>query len=108
MKADGRFVDTAAAGTTDARGSPSAAVSCPACPRRVPACCRVGGRAGFDQIAGFLKTQATVALTRQTSEEESRAIVEAAIADVDRLRRFDGTFDQTFVRLEILARRPVS
>jgi ubiquinone/menaquinone biosynthesis C-methylase UbiE len=58
------------------------------------------------EMIGFLRTQATVALTRATSEDTGDAIVQAAIADVDRLRRFDGTYDQTFVRLEILAQRP--
>lgn len=61
-----------------------------------------------EQIVGFLSTQATVALTRAASEDDHDAIVQAALADADRLRRFDGTFDQTFVRLEILAQRPES
>lgn len=61
-----------------------------------------------DQMLGFLKTQATVALTQATSEDTGEAIVQAAVAAIERLRRFDGTYDQTFVRLEILVQRPVS
>lgn len=59
-----------------------------------------------DSVLGFLTTQAIVAITRTANEQQSRAIVEAAVADLERLRRADGTFDQTFVRLEILAQRP--
>ena len=59
-------------------------------------------------MLGFLKTQATVALTQATSEDTGEAIVQAAVAAIERLRRFDGTHDQTFVRLEILVQRPVS
>lgn len=59
-----------------------------------------------DKMLGFLRTQATVPLTRATSGDISEAIVQAAVADVERLRRFDGTYDQTFVRLEIMAQRP--
>lgn len=59
-----------------------------------------------EQAIGFLRTQATVGVTRSAPEEQREALVEAAVSEVDRLRRADGTFDQTFVRLEILARRP--
>lgn len=59
-----------------------------------------------EQAIGFLRTQATVGLTRSAPEGSARAIVDAAVSEVDRLRRADGSFDQTFVRLEILARRP--
>jgi SAM-dependent methyltransferase len=58
------------------------------------------------ELSGLMRTQATVALTRGTSEDTSRAIVSAADACIDRLRHSDGTYDQTFVRLEILVRRP--
>lgn len=57
-------------------------------------------------MLGFLRSQATVALTRVAPADAHDAIVQAAVADVDRLRRADGTYDQTFVRLEILAQRP--
>lgn len=59
-----------------------------------------------EQVLGLLRTQASVALTRQADEGRADSIVEAAVADVEKLRRSDGTFDQTFVRLEILARVP--
>jgi SAM-dependent methyltransferase len=58
------------------------------------------------QMLGFLRSQATVVLTRAAPADAHDAIVQAAVADVDRLRRADDTYDQTFVRLEILARRP--
>lgn len=59
-----------------------------------------------EQAIGLLRTQATVALTRSAPDEQREALVEAAVSEVDRLRRAEGAFDQTFVRLEILARRP--
>lgn len=59
-----------------------------------------------EQALGLLRTQGAVALTRQADEEQGASIVAAALADVEKLRRGDGTFDQTFVRLEILARVP--
>jgi SAM-dependent methyltransferase len=61
-----------------------------------------------EQMVGFLRSQATVALTRAASEDARDAIVQAAVADIERLRRSDGTYDQTFVRLEILAQGPTS
>lgn len=60
------------------------------------------------QMLGFLRTQATVALTRVMSEEAGDALVQAAVADIERLRRADDTYDQTFVRLEIMVQRPPS
>lgn len=59
-----------------------------------------------DEIVGFLRTQALVALTRDAPEERRAELVDAALSRIDRVRRSDGTYDQTFVRLEILARRP--
>lgn len=59
-----------------------------------------------EQLVGFLRTQATMVLTRDAPPDVAEPVREAAVFDVDRLRRFDGTYDQTFVRLEILARRP--
>lgn len=59
-----------------------------------------------DQALGLLRTQASVALTRQADADRAESIVSAALADAEKLRRADGTFDQTFVRLEILARVP--
>jgi SAM-dependent methyltransferase len=59
-----------------------------------------------DQLLGFLRTQVTVALTRAAPEDMAETIVRAAVSEVDGLRRADGSYDQTFVRLEILAQRP--
>lgn len=58
-----------------------------------------------EQILGFLRSQAPVALTRAAPPAVAGAIVDAAIESKERLKRFNGTYDQTFVRLEILARR---
>ena len=59
-----------------------------------------------DQIEALLRTQATLVLTRHTSGPRIQEIVEQAVASIDRLRRHDGSYDQTFVRLELLVRRP--
>lgn len=59
-----------------------------------------------DQAMGLLRTQGAVAVAREADRSEASAIEEAAGAEVERLRRADGSFDQTFVRLEILAQRP--
>ena len=59
-----------------------------------------------DSLLAFLRTQASVALAGDVSGEEREALTSELEAAVDRLRRHDGTYDQTFVRLEILARRP--
>ncbi|MFP3915180.1 MAG: class I SAM-dependent methyltransferase [Actinomycetota bacterium] len=58
------------------------------------------------QAIGLLRTQAAVAVIREAPRRDSRAIEEAAAGEIERLRRSDGTFDQTFVRLEIMVRRP--
>ena len=58
------------------------------------------------ELEGFLRTQATVALTRHASADLAARVVEDTVASMDRLRRHDGSFDQTFVRLDALARRP--
>lgn len=59
------------------------------------------------QMIGFLRTQASVAVARDADQGTRQSIEDAAAAEVERMRRSDGTFDQTFVRLEILARRPL-
>lgn len=68
----------------------------------------IAGRRMFtrDQLIGMLRTQAVLVLTRHVGPEQGRTIADEVCRDVDRLRRHDGTWDQTFVRLEILARRP--
>lgn len=45
-------------------------------------------------------------LTRDAPEQQREEVIDTALSEIDRLRRADGTYDQTFVRLEILARRP--
>lgn len=59
-----------------------------------------------DALLGFLRAQATVVLTSGLAEDRANRIVEEALNRLDTLRRHDGTYDQTFVRLEILASRP--
>lgn len=68
----------------------------------------VGQRRTFtrDQVVGFLRTQGAVAVSRMTDHEEKESIEKAAVTEVEKMRRYDGTFDQTFARLEILAQRP--
>lgn len=59
-----------------------------------------------DEAIGFLRTQGAVAVAREADRSNASSIEKAAVAELERLRRSDGTFDQTFVRLEILAQRP--
>jgi SAM-dependent methyltransferase len=59
-----------------------------------------------EQAIGLLRTQGAVVVIRHVDRDKARAIEDAAEAEIERLRRSDGTFDQTFVRLEIMARRP--
>lgn len=59
-----------------------------------------------DELVAMLRTQASVALTRHAAAGEAGPLTDEVVARVDQLRRHDGTYDQTFVRLEILARRP--
>lgn len=58
------------------------------------------------QALGLLQSQGSVAVTRNAKKAQVEAIIEAAGSEIERLRRWDGTFDQTFVRLEILVRKP--
>lgn len=59
-----------------------------------------------DQALGLLRTQGAVAVIRQADGSVKDAIEAEAVEQLEHLRRYDGSFDQTFVRLEILARRP--
>ncbi len=59
-----------------------------------------------EQLAGMLSSQAVLVLTRHTEPDRARAITDEALGAIDRLRRHDGSWDQTFVRLELLVRRP--
>jgi SAM-dependent methyltransferase len=56
---------------------------------------------------GYLTAGAINALTRHIPDEADRqALIRDAAARIDVLRRYDGSFDATFVRLELLAQRP--
>lgn len=55
---------------------------------------------------GLLRTQGVVAVIRQADRGLKDAIEAAVVEQIEQLRRYDDSFDQTFVRLEILARRP--
>jgi SAM-dependent methyltransferase len=59
-----------------------------------------------EELVGVLRSQAAVALRRRAPAWEADRLVDEVVARVDRLRRHDGSYDQTFVRLEILANRP--
>lgn len=59
-----------------------------------------------EQLVAFLRSQAAVAITRDAPADLTQVLRDALADGVDRLRRHDGTYDQTFVRLEILVRRP--
>lgn len=67
----------------------------------------VAQRRSFDreQLSAFLRTQAAVAHDAVADEQRDR-FAERVMARADELRRADGSFDQTFVRLDVLARRP--
>jgi ubiquinone/menaquinone biosynthesis C-methylase UbiE len=58
-----------------------------------------------DELAGLLG-QVVMVLTRHTDTETGALIARQALGELDRLRRHDGSWDQTFVRLEVLVRRP--
>jgi trans-aconitate methyltransferase len=68
----------------------------------------VAQRRAFDreQLLGFVRTQASVAYVPGAPAEAREAFLAAVEARLDELRRRDGTYDQTFVRLHVLARRP--
>jgi SAM-dependent methyltransferase len=56
---------------------------------------------------GYLTTGAINALTRHVPDAIGRrTLIQDAADRVDRLRRHDGSFDATFVRLELLVHRP--
>ncbi len=60
-----------------------------------------------DELAAMLRTTAAVALTRQAPAAAHARLAEELADAVDELRAPDGTYDQTFVRLEILVHTPV-
>ncbi|MBF6399386.1 class I SAM-dependent methyltransferase [Nocardia cyriacigeorgica] len=60
-----------------------------------------------DELAAMLRTTAAISLTRQAPATAHARLADQLADAVDELRAPDGTYDQTFVRLEILVRRPV-
>ena len=68
----------------------------------------VAQRRSFDrrQLLGFLRTQATLAYVPGARPEVRDAFLRAVEQRVEDLRRHDGTYDQTFVRLNVLCQRP--
>jgi trans-aconitate methyltransferase len=68
----------------------------------------VAQRRAFDreQLLGFLRTQAVLAYVAGASDEVRDAFLREVVTRIYELRREDGSYDQTFVRLEVLARRP--
>lgn len=65
-------------------------------------------RRRFDEqsIRGWMHSQAIAAYTETIPAEHHEAFVAGVEDRIDELRRPDGTFDQTYVRLDLLARRP--
>ncbi len=59
-----------------------------------------------EQLTALLRSQGVLVLTRHVGADVASIIEAEAVEALDRLRRHDGTFDQTFVRLDVLARRP--
>jgi len=68
----------------------------------------VAQRRRFDEasLRGWMRSQALSAYTSAMPAEHHEAFVAGVEARVTELRRADGTWDQTFVRLDLLARRP--
>lgn len=58
-----------------------------------------------DTLAGWLRSQSIEAYRYRMDAAAAAAFTEAVDAALDELRRHDGTYDQTFVRLDLLARR---
>lgn len=59
-----------------------------------------------DQLAGFLHTQVAVAYIADADTDRSAAFLADVDRRIDDLRRHDGTYDQTMVRLDVLCQRP--
>jgi trans-aconitate methyltransferase len=58
-----------------------------------------------DQLAGFIRTQASMAYRIGATSDLFDQFVAESLGHLDDLRRHDGSYDQTFVRLHILCRR---
>lgn len=68
----------------------------------------VAQRRAFDRegLLGFIRTQASVAYGVGVDQDMLDRFVAAASQRGDQLRRHDGSYDQTFVRLHVRCRRP--
>lgn len=68
----------------------------------------VAQRRPFDRerLLGFLRTQAVMAYGIGGSDERLDAFLSGVTERLERLRRHDRSFDQTFVRLHVRCRRP--
>lgn len=60
----------------------------------------------WNQLLGFIRTQASVAYGVGSSGPLLDRFVDAAGRRAEELRRHDGSYDQTFVRLHVRCRRP--
>jgi trans-aconitate 2-methyltransferase len=58
-----------------------------------------------EEFAGWLHSQAIEAYRHAMDPPTATAFTRAVDADMDAFRRYDGTFDQTYVRLDLLVRR---
>ena len=70
----------------------------------------VGQRRPFDRdsLLGWLRSQCYQGFEISMPAEQHAAFEAEVEARLDELRRHDGTFDQTYVRLDVLARKPSS
>jgi SAM-dependent methyltransferase len=70
----------------------------------------VAQRRGFtwEQLLGFVRTQASVAYGLTVSDDRFDRFVAAVDRRRAELRRHDGSYDQTFVRIHVRCRRPPS
>lgn len=59
-----------------------------------------------DAVVGWLHSQVLMAYTATLTPDAARAFTDEVNARVDELRRWDGTFDQTWCRLDALVQRP--
>lgn len=59
-----------------------------------------------DSLLGWLRSQVLLAYTESMDAATAAAFTAAVESRVDELVRWDGTFDQTWVRLDALVRRP--
>jgi len=68
----------------------------------------VAQRRAFDEasLLGWLRSQTMLAYEDQMGADERVEFRRAVQARLPELRRWDGTYDQTWVRLDLLARRP--